>query len=989
MKKSSLIMLFALACASQPMSAQGYVLTSVAEEGSTYLNAAPDLYFGMGGSERYVTIDTNTSFAATSDATWCKVDVEGNVLTVATESYDGAHERRATITLSGKDGLTSTVNVCQYGMEEEQYPTFAVISDIHFGNTKGEGPMVKVPRTLKALTSKAALDALIVVGDLTDGGQAGQYDQFVQVFTDESNFINPVDTMLFMVGNHDTYHGNIVNYPAKLRPFNKGNDYPYDQYLIIKGYPFITISQRNSGSNADGTDEKDGYTSYPKEVRDRLEAWLKQAAAECPGKPIFVFTHVPPTYTCYSSWPGEGYREGTMWAFPALNPILNKYPQAVVFGGHSHYPLSDPRSIHQGVDPNSSKNNYFTGIGTGSVTYSEIHAPSVDEGIHPSFYDHITEGLIVDVKSNGNVELLRYDTRLDEEIQPDNRWVLQAPHDGSMFAYADKRDLPDNTLGKTVRTGMPAPVFAEDATIELTSYGPMVDFTFTAATDNEAVFRYHVRIVDSEGNTVKSNWLFSGFYKNSETPATYNVNYNGLEIDAEYTIVVEAYDSYDNVSLPLTRTYTQGCDVVEIPECIAAWNFDTPDDKLVASVGDIEMEPGKVVGTSFGTQKLLSDIGMEYINGPTKDNGALFVPKGASFRMKNPKRLSSYTIMYDVRIPDYSSFRALLQTNRTHDDDADLFINKEGAVGVGAMGYGGRVKPNKWHRIIISTVNGCPSVYLDGSKVCQASVTDNRWVISANSIFLFADNDGETANLDVAEIALWDVALTEAEVACLGMVSVEDIPVEPVDIPTCDGQWLFNQADDFYANAVTDVKLIPYKMEGKNSAPKAYDPISAAPVTKTDKGVLLNKEAGFLLPLSESGTLRNYTLIFDMKTADVQNFSSLLQTNLNNSDDGDMFINKGMIGVTAGGLTYEGSVKANTWHRIALVVSNGIISTYINGQAISTSGNTADDRWCLNKQGVYLFIDNDGERTDVELSGIHFWKQSLTAPQLRYLGKVE
>ena len=985
MKKTAWIVLLALACASQPMQAQNGVIVSVAEQGSTYLRPVPDLYFGAGGSERFVTVDTNTSFAAASDAAWCKVGVEDNVLTVVTEPYDGAHERRATIALNGKDGLQGTVNVCQYGSEEDNYPTFAVISDVHFGNTKGEGPMVKVPRTLKALTSKAALDALIVVGDLTDGGQAAQYDQFVQVFTDESNFVNPVDTMLFMVGNHDTYNGNIGNYPVKLRPFNKGKDYPYDQYLVIKGYPFITISQRHDGSN-----ESDGTKSYPQEVRDRLEAWLEQAAAECPGKPIFVFAHVPPMYTCYSSWPGEGYREGTLWGFPALNPILNRYPQAVVFGGHSHYPLSDPRSIHQGVDPDSPKHNYFTGVGTGSVTYSEIHAPSVDEGIHPGFYDHITEGLIVDVKPNGNVELLRYDTRLDEEIQPDNRWVLQAPHDGSMFAYADKRDQGDNTLGKPIRTGLPAPVFAGDAAIELTSYGPMVDFTFTAATDNDAVFRYHVRIVDSQGNTVKSNWLFSGFYKNSETPTTYNVKYSGLEIDAEYTIVVEAYDSYDNVSQPLTRTYTQGCDVVDIPECFGTWNFDTPDDTLVASLGDIEMLPGKMLGNTFSAKKVLSGAGMEYIDGPAKDNGALFVPKGAAFRMKNPKKLATYTLMYDIRIPDYSSFRALLQTNRNHDDDADLFINKEGAIGVGLMGYGGKVKPNTWHRIVISTDNGRPSVYLDGGKVCEATAADNRWILVANNTYLFADNDGETANLDVAEIALWDVALTEPEAACLGRITVEDMPVEPEEVPACDGQWLFNQADDYYANAVGDVKLVPYRMEAKkNSAPTAYDPISAAPVSKTDKGVLLKKEAGLLLPLSEPGALRDYTLVFDVKTADVQSYTSLLQTNLNNSDDGDMFISKGKLGVTAGGLTYEGTVKADTWHRIALVVRSGIISTYIDGEAISTSGNTADDRWCLNPQGVYLFIDNDGERTDVELSGIHFWKQPLTTAQLRCLGKVE
>ena len=991
MKKTGLTLLFALACMLQPTTAQSYVLASVAEQGSTHLNVAQsELFFGAGGSERTITVDTNTGFTAASDAAWCTVSVDGNTLTVVTEPNTGAGERKATVTLSGKDGLTGKMSVCQYGMDDEKYPTFAVISDIHFGNSKGEGPMVKVPRTLKALTSKAALDALIVVGDLTDGGQTAQYDQFVQVFSDESNFVNPVDTILLMVGNHDTYNGNIVNYPVKLRPFNNGEDYPYDQYIVIKGYPFITISQRSNGSNADGTDEKDGYTSYPQEVRDRLEAWLAKAAAECPGKPIFVFTHVPPKYTCYSSWPDEGYRAGTLWGFPALNPILNKYPQAVVFGGHSHYPLSDPRSIHQGVDPNSAKQNYFTGVGTGSVTYSEIHGPSVDAGIHPNFYDHITEGLIVDVKPDGNVELRRYDTRLDEEIQPDNRWVLKAPFDGSMFEYADKRDEADNVLGKTIRTGLPAPVFAEDAMIEFTSYGPMVNFTYPAATDNDAVFRYHVRIVDGNGATVKSNWVFSEFYRNSDTPKSFSAKYSGLEIGKEYTIVVEAYDSYDNVSKQLTRTYMQGADVVDIPARVAAWDFDTPNDTLVASEGDMEMVPGKVSNSTFSTKKVLSDVGIKYIEGPAKDNAALFVPKGASLRIKNPKKLTSYTLMYDVRVPDFSSFRALLQTNRKHDDDADLFINKEGAIGVGAMGYGGKMRINTWHRIVISTDNGRPSVYLDGSKVCEAATADDRWAIVATSAFLFADNDGETADMDVAEIALWNVALTEEEAACLGKVTVEEAPVDPVEIPACDAQWLFRNESDYYVDEMGGIKLVPYKASSaKNTAPTAYDPISSAPVTKTDNGILLNKEASLFMPLREESAVRNYTLVFDVKAADVTSFTSLLQTNLNNNDDGDMFFNKGMIGVTAGGLTYSGEVKANVWNRISLVVKEGIISIYVNGQFVDTSANTASDRWCLNKNGVFLFLDNDGERTDLELSGIHFWKQPLTEGQVKYHGTVQ
>lgn len=1304
MKKTGLTMLFALACSMMPLTAQNYVLTSVAEQGSTYLNATDNVYFGTPAGEQSVEVKTNTEFTAASDAAWYSVEVDAKAIIVTVEENTAAANRTATITLSGKDGLRKTITVNQTGTDAEKFPTFAVISDVHFGNNKGEGPMVKVPRTLKQLTAKGKLDAIVVVGDLTEGGHPDQYDQFVKVFQDPNNFINPVDTMLFMLGNHDNYGGRATNYPGKLSPFNNGKSYPYDQYTIIKGYPFITISVRGSDNN-DDTNPADGPESFPQETCNRLATWLEQAANEYPGKPIFVFVHVPPKYTCYSTWPGEG--DGTKWptwAMQVINPILNKYPQVVAFGGHSHYPLGDPRSIHQGVDPNSPKQNYFTGVGTGSVTYSEIHSPSVDwsDAIHPNYYDHITEGLIVDVLPNGNVELRRYDTRLDEEIQPDNRWLLKAPFDGSMFEYADMRDQYDNVNNKPIRTGLPAPVFAEDAKIQLTSSGPSVTLTFPQATDNDVVFRYKVQIFNEKGYAVKNNWIFSEYYRNSDAPKTFTTSFTGLEIGKEHTAVIEAYDSYENVSEKLTYTYIQGATgETDIPECLAQWTFDEKKDTLVADKGDLEMVPGKMSGSSFSNKKVVSKAEMTYIAGPTEENGALHIPKGSAFRIMN-KKMNSYTIMLDLRIPDYK-FRALLQTNRLHDDDADIFINQAGGIGVGDMGYGGQMALNEWHRVVISTKEGRPTIYLDGGKVCEASAANNRWNLSASSCFLFADDNGETADLDVAEIAIWNIALddiqasslggysrpiqanmtvteksfdltgesefklnvsaniepkftypewvhlhrptpsigtftyiflvdplpenlnersgelivsapegsgiepvvipltqintnpqvpaaagvwafdnandllsnngkaqhtvtpgnmkgeamdlaasgikqingptsenkaihlpietmlnlkfensastdkkknytfmfdiressyrfeallqpnllnnsdamffinekgqighyannnwgyggkielnkwhrvvitvknsipnayldgvlvtpgknafngaweldptgcylfadndgerlvaevaeiryweealTKAQVATLGKINVDETPQEPEDpqeMPARDAEWKFNNAEDLYANTVSDdIKLIPYKVGANKTAPTPYENIADAAVTKTEKGIALKKSSCLFMDLNEADRLGNYTLVYDLKVADAVSYSSLLQTNLDNTNDGKIFIAKNKLGLQAGGLGYGGSILPNTWYRIALVVRNGLVSTYINGTHVGSAQNTFEDAWFINKEGAYLFCDESGETTDVEIAGISFWKKSLTNEQVFSLGSAE
>ena len=1075
-------MLFALACTTMPMTAQDYYIISVAEQGATHLNATDNVYFGKAAGEQTIAVNTNIAFTATADAAWCGVEVNGKSVVISVEENVQAADRTATITLAGKDALREVITVHQNGTDAEKYPTFAVISDVHFGNSKGEGPMVKVPRTLKQLTAKGKLDAIVVVGDLTDSGQAAQYDQLVSVFGNDANFINPVDTFLFMMGNHDNYNGStgFSNFSSKLKNFNGGKDYPLDHYVVIKGYPFISISVRG-GDNNDDTNPACGPKSFPKEVCDKLAAWLEQAAKECPGKPIFVFTHVPPKYTCYSTWPGEG--DGTKWptwSMQTINPILNKYPQVVVFGGHSHYPLGDPRSIHQGVDPNSSKNNYYTGVGTGSVTYSEIHSPSIDwsDAIHPNFYDHVTEGLIVDVLPNGNVELRRYDTRIDEEIQPDNRWLLKAPFDGSMFEYADVRDKYDNVNNKPIRTGLPAPEFAADATMNLKQSGGSVTVTFPQATDNDCVFRYKVQVVNDKGFAEKNKWVFSEYYKNSEMPDSLTVTFSGLEVGAEYKVVVEAFDSYENVSKPFaSATYKQGasgdCDV---PARLALWNFNEQNDTLVATEGDIELLPGKLSGTTFIKKATLSAANISYVDGPAEGDGAVRVPKGSVFRIMYSKKLTSYTLMLDVKIPDYK-WRALLQTNRINEDDADVFINTAGAIGVGTLGYGGQVLPATWHRIVISTKDGCPSIYLDGAKVCQGTTTgDTQWVIGSKCGYLFCDNSGEMAEIDVAEVGLWNTALTEDEVVALGfykheksysltvteksmdltdltefqinvsatveptftfpdwvyfkrptpsignytyIFGVEPMPadvaerkgelivsapegsgVDPViipltqsnsnaELPEATSAWTFDDTDDWYANSVGDVRLLPYKVGSNNTAPTAFAAGAATGVEKTSEGIALPKSTCLFMYLNEESTLRSYTLTFDVKASNVTNFISLLQTNLANNSDGCIFISSNMVGLNAGGLGYGGTILPNTWYRITIVVRDGIVSTYVDGAHVRTAANTHNDTWCINKEGAYLFCDNNGEHNNIEVAGVQFWKKPLSKSQVASLGKFE
>ena len=122
--------------------------------------------------------------------------------------------------------------------------SFGVISDIHIENNKGQGAMYKVPRALKNLTSHKPLDAIAIVGDVSNAGNADEFEKVASVFKDASNFTNPVGTLLFMMGNHDNVNANgTKNYQEGLKDFNGGDNCPLHQYKVIKGYEGVANTE--------------------------------------------------------------------------------------------------------------------------------------------------------------------------------------------------------------------------------------------------------------------------------------------------------------------------------------------------------------------------------------------------------------------------------------------------------------------------------------------------------------------------------------------------------------------------------------------------------------------------------------------------------------------------------------------------------------------------------------------------------------------------
>ena len=69
---------------------------------------------------------------------------------------------------------------------------------------------------------------------------------------------------------------------------------------------------------------------------------------------------------------------------------LKPYPQVISFSGHTHYPLDDPRIIHQ---------EDFTSIGTSTGAYLWMDAGRI-QGEVPEGADFLNQALIVEVYQN-------------------------------------------------------------------------------------------------------------------------------------------------------------------------------------------------------------------------------------------------------------------------------------------------------------------------------------------------------------------------------------------------------------------------------------------------------------------------------------------------------------------------------------------------------------------------------------------------------------
>lgn len=261
---------------------------------------------------------------------------------------------------------------------------FVVSSDSHIKENGDDGcqkimKMIKTGAAAGENTDHPALDAAVMVGDITNTGFPHTFAEFRA----SVNKVLPEETDFLCVAakNHDSYLGRV----SRCYVSAVSGD-PADFHKVINGFHFIGLSASPLLSQ-----------HYTDRQLNWLDEQLAQATADDPAKPVFVFQHEHIKDTVYGSLPGDG------WGVEFFTDILSKYPQVIDISGHSHYPANDPRSIWQGG---------FTAINDGGLSYYEFTIDGSNSQ-HPESSDNMAHMLLVEVDGQNRVKVRVCDMTCD------------------------------------------------------------------------------------------------------------------------------------------------------------------------------------------------------------------------------------------------------------------------------------------------------------------------------------------------------------------------------------------------------------------------------------------------------------------------------------------------------------------------------------------------------------------------------------------------
>jgi 3',5'-cyclic AMP phosphodiesterase CpdA len=244
---------------------------------------------------------------------------------------------------------------------------FSLLSDIHVQEDDKLSQKLFVKALKYHYSIKPDADMLLLNGDLTNGGKE-DFDKLRELLDS-----NPHAPVYATMGNHEFYgmwrHGGIYDYSKLGSGWSSAKAvaqfadfFGYSKLyreVSVHGIPFLLMSGE-AYRDVDASIAEDAYLSDEQldwlearlvEHRDRRSA--KSGSSEETDLPALVFLHQPLPDTL----DGSSIERGVV-QHERLRSILDKYPFAVLFSGHTHWDWETTDQVWSGP---------FTAIGSASV----------------------------------------------------------------------------------------------------------------------------------------------------------------------------------------------------------------------------------------------------------------------------------------------------------------------------------------------------------------------------------------------------------------------------------------------------------------------------------------------------------------------------------------------------------------------------------------------------------------------------------------------
>ena len=319
------------------------------------------------------------------------------------------------------------------------------------------------------------------------------------------------------MGNHDYHDFNFSSNQNQKKFFDIIKSYP-NSHFIINNFDFIFWSQDNYLIT------EEGITNY-EWIRTHLNIGRKHSRKK--GKPIFLFTHIPPKNTVYGS---------DILGHEGIYNLLKNYHEVICISAHSHSSLKSIKSIWQGN---------FTVINTQSISYINSDNFSIDQN---EYEVRMESGKNCD--SMGLIAHLSEDKIIFERVEflTENilkeKWRINFPLIAENFLYTFEK-----------RNKKKIPIFPkEDIKIKKNIINNLNNtyIIFNAANHVDYVNKYKIILKNKVIGQKKCLYYYSYYYKNSrQIYKTMKFKLPNNLKPGKYYIEIYAYDPFDNESKPI------------------------------------------------------------------------------------------------------------------------------------------------------------------------------------------------------------------------------------------------------------------------------------------------------------------------------------------------------------------------------------------------------------------------------------------------------